>query len=181
MRQLLLLLYAAGLRSGEARRLRRSDVDLNSDVITVRDTKFFKSRLVPIGRDLSKSISRYMLVDQEVAADDAPLFPSRLGDELSEDMLDRAFRRVARIAGIRKSDGKLDVRMHDLRHTFAVHRLVEWYRKGMDVQVLVLRLSTYMGHIDLRSTQVYLTMTRELLSVASNRFEGYARPGGARV
>jgi site-specific recombinase XerD len=63
--------------------------------------------------------------------------------------------------------------MHDLRHTFAVHRLTSWYRQGADVQKLLPQLSVYLGHVHIRATQVYLTMTPELLQQASNRFEQY--------
>jgi len=179
LRMLILLLYGAGLRSGEARRLRLRDLDLESSLLTVWDSKFFKSRFVPLGPDLVAALRTYLKdtgANEADAPKDRPLFPTPKGTALSEDVLDRAFRRAARIAGIHKQGSKLDVRLHDLRHSFAVHRLLEWYRSGANVQALLPALSTYMGHLDLRSTQVYLTMTHELLSEASHRFERYAFP-----
>jgi site-specific recombinase XerD len=92
--------------------------------------------------------------------------------------LERAFRRLREHIGMRRTDGaRYQPRLHDLRHTFAVHRLTEWYRQGADVQRLVHDLSVYLGHVRLAHTQVYLTMTPELLHQASTSFERYARGG----
>ena len=90
--------------------------------------------------------------------------------------LEDAFQRLREHAGVRRSDGaRYQPRLHDLRHTFAVHRLTEWYRQGADVQRLLHHLSVYLGHAHLAATQVYLTMTPELLQQAGTRFERYAR------
>jgi site-specific recombinase XerD len=90
--------------------------------------------------------------------------------------VDRAFARLRQYAGVQRSDGgRYQPRFHDLRHTFAVHRLTAWYAQGADVQRLVYHLSVYLGHVDLAATQVYLTMTPELLSHASTCFERYVR------
>lgn len=181
IRSFLLTVYAAGLRSGEAIRLRRKDLDLRERLLTIWDTKFFKSRLVPIGTGLVSALKEYLARSEALDAPESPLFPSRKGGSLSEDCVHDAFRRACRVAGVSKpSKEPLDVRIHDLRHSFAVHRLVEWYRKEADVQALLPRLSTYMGHIDIRSTQIYLTMTHELLSEASRRFERYAMTKGEK-
>ena len=89
-----------------------------------------------------------------------------------------AFARLLRTAGIRRTDDKRQSpRLHSFRHSFAVHRLTSWYRQGADVQRLLPVLSTYLGHQDLSGTQVYLSMTPELLQQASLRFERYARGG----
>jgi integrase len=179
IRAFLLTVYAAGLRSGEAMRLRRKDLDLGERLLTVWDTKFFKSRLVPIGSGLANTLGNYL--ERVQAPQEGPLFPTRVGDFLSNDCVHDAFRRACRHAGISKpSRDPLDVRIHDLRHSFAVHTMVAWYRKGANVQILLPRLSTYMGHIDIRSTQVYLTMTHELLGEASRRFERYAMTKGEK-
>ena len=86
----------------------------------------------------------------------------------------RDFQRLREYAGIRRSDGeRSQPRLHDLRHTFAVHRLTSWYRQGADVQKLLPYLSTYLGHASLRGTQVYLSMTPELLHEAAARFDHY--------
>src|SRR5439155_15806723 len=90
--------------------------------------------------------------------------------------LDNAFMRIRERAGVRRSDSsRFQPRLHDLRHTFAVHRLTAWYRQGADVQRLIYHLSVYLGHAHLTDTQVYLTMTPELLRQAGTRFERYAR------
>ena len=82
-------------------------------------------------------------------------------------------------AGIKRANtARYQPRLHDLRHTFAVHRLVAWYRQGAEVQRLLPKLCTYLGHVDLTATQRYLTLTPELSELASRRFERYARTGG---
>jgi integrase/recombinase XerD len=93
--------------------------------------------------------------------------------------LERAFKQIREHAGLHREGGsRCQPRLHDLRHTSAVHRLTTWYREGKDVQKLLLALSVYMGHTHLAATQVYLTMTPELLHEASLRFERYAISGG---
>lgn len=181
LRCLLLTVYVLGLRSGEALRLRRRDLDLKAQLLTVWDTKFFKSRIIPVGSALMSVLKSYIRGSKATSgtSDDEPLFPSRVGSFISAELVQEAFRRACKEVGVTKpGDGLLDVRIHDLRHSFAVHRLVQWYREGANVQVLLPRLSTYMGHLDLRSTQLYLTMTHELLGEASRRFEGYAMSEG---
>ena len=93
---------------------------------------------------------------------------------LSGQVVTAGFARLRRIAGVERHDGSyFQPRLHDLRHTFAVHRVTEWYRQGADVQRLLPALSTYLGHVNLSGTQRYLTMTPELLQQANDRFERY--------
>ena len=93
-------------------------------------------------------------------------------------MVQEYFRILCNSEGIRRDDGAChQPRLHDLRHTFAVHRLTSWYQQGADVQKLLPHLSTYLGHVDIQSTQVYLTMTPELLDEAGKRFAQYAAEG----
>src|SRR5205085_10307808 len=102
-------------------------------------------------------------------------FVNQLGTAIHRCTLDNAFKRLREYAGVRRTDGgRYQPRLHDLRHTFAVHRLTAWYRQGADVQRLVHHLSVYLGHAHLAATQVYLTMTPELLQQAGTRFERYA-------
>jgi integrase/recombinase XerD len=179
LRVLLLLLYGAGLRISEALALTVADTDLAAGVLTIRDTKFHKTRLVPIGPDLKGVLVSYSK-QRNLPADHTesqlePFFLNRQGGAPTYSQVEKAFRRLRVHAGIRRSDGlSHPPRMHDLRHAFAVHRLVSWYRQGADVQKLLPQLSTYLGHVDIASTQWYLTMTPELLSQASLRFEHYA-------
>lgn len=178
-RTLLLLLYGTGLRVGEAINLRLSDVDLAQRVITVRHGKFDKTRLVPVGPRLSSALTSH--VDRRGAlalpeGKDSAFLCSRTGHGLSYGHVITLFQRVRSAADIGCPAGELrPPRLHDLRHTAAVHRVLGWYRAGKDVQILLPRLATYLGHVDIRSTQCYLQMTPELLQEASRRFARYAQ------
>ena len=177
LRTLVLLLYAAGLRLGEAVALNRGDVDLTAAVITIRRTKFYKSRLIPFGAHLGQALARYAATRPGQVArshGDVPFFTTRTGARVKKNTIEGAFQRLREHTGIRRSDGgRYQPRLHDLRHTFAVHRLTSWYRQGADVQNLLPYLSTYLGHANLRGTQIYLSMTPELLHEAAARFDHY--------
>jgi site-specific recombinase XerD len=182
LRTVLFLLYGTGLRVGEALGLARADVDLASAVLTVRDTKFFKSRLVPFGPALSQALVGYAAwrqANHPSPDPQAPFFVGRRGLRLNQFGFGEAFRWVLKRAGVRREDGvQRRPRLHDRRHTFAVHRLTAWYQQGADVQRLLPRLSVYLGHARLSDTQAYLSMTPELLRQAGARFERYAAPEG---
>ena len=174
---LLLLLYGAGLRIGEALALTLGDVDLREACLRVCETKFFKSRLVPLGTDLTGVLTGYLVKRNASypSAEQAPLLCFRDGSPLSQSAARSAFRRLRAHAGVRREGGpRRQPRLHDLRHAAAVHRLIAWYRSGADVQALLPKLATYLGHVDLAATQRYLTLTPELLQQASQRFEHYA-------
>jgi integrase/recombinase XerD len=181
LRAILLLLYGAGLRVGEVVALTMADVDVPGSVITIRNTKFHKTRIVPLGSQLSQVIADYVRSRQTAghSADaGAPVFVLRRGGPTSVQLIEYAFRRLRRHVGVRRNDGaRYQPRLHDMRHGFAVKRLTSWYREGADVQKLLPQLATYLGHVKLSATQVYLTMTPELLREASLRFEQYARQG----
>jgi site-specific recombinase XerD len=183
MRTVVLLLYATALRVREAIDLNRADVDLSNGVLTVRQTKFFKDRLVPFGEQLRPALARYaQRASAGVAADpdQVPFFTTRAGRRLEDHTLRESFQRLRAGAGVRRADGaRYQPRLHDLRHTFAVHRLTSWYRQGADVQKLLPVLSVYLGHAHLASTQAYLSMTPELLQEANRRFERYAGKEGS--
>lgn len=115
-----------------------------------------------------------MRPEQRCRATEATFFTTRMDSRVKPDTLQHNFRILCDRAGIRRIDGALEQpRLHDLRHTFAVHRLTSWYRQGADVQRLLQHLSVYLGHVHIRHTQVYLSMTPELLNEASQRFEHY--------
>jgi site-specific recombinase XerD len=178
VRILLLVLYGAGLRPSEGLRLRFCDVDFDARVLSVWDTKFFKSRLVPIGKTLAAALSAFLESRQKlpmpVGARSA-FFAVHTGGPITLSRLEKVFVRLRQHAGIQRPPGsRWQPRLHDLRHTFAVHRLIAWYREDADVQALLPLLSTYMGHVNISGTQAYLTMTHELLVEASRRFECYA-------
>lgn len=180
-RTLLLLLYGAGLRFSEATGLRLADVDLSDAVLTVRDTKFYKSRLVPVGPQLAAVLATYIStrLGDGIAEDDAAvLLANQDGTRLASSTVQAAFEELRRVAGVHGAAvGRQVPRLHDLRHSFAVHSLTAWYRQGADVQRLLPALSTYLGHSDLEGTKVYLSMTPELLQQASLRFARYAGGG----
>jgi site-specific recombinase XerD len=177
-RMLILLLYGAGLRISEALSLRLTNVDLTAGVLTIRESKFYKTRLVPMGPDLAGAVGQY--VAQRAKAHptqlDGALFLTRTGTSVARHTAENVFSRLRVRAGVLRQDGgRYQPRLHDLRHAFAVHRLVSWYRQGADVQRLLPQLATYLGHVHIAATQRYLTLTPELLHEASQRFERYAR------
>jgi integrase/recombinase XerD len=182
LQTLMLALYGAGLRIGEALRLVMSDVDLVNRVLNVRLSKFYKDRLVPIGSGLAPVLERYAATRRYLGHsedNDAPFFLADTGDPLSIQLAEQVFSRLRRIAEVHRQDGgRFQPRLHDLRHSFAVHRLIGWYKTGADVNLMLPKLSTYLGHLQMSHTQKYLTMTPELLQQASLRFEAFA---GAEV
>jgi|SRR5262245_54137857 len=174
MRTLIILLYGAGLRISEALALNQGDVDLAAAVLTIRETKFYKTRLVPISMELSQALASYRSGRLHPTSSDHPFFTGKTGARLVYITVNQAFRDLRRNAAVSRDDNaSYQPRIHDLRHTFAVHRLVSWYQSGADVQKLLPRLSTYLGHAHLSYTQIYLTMTPELLEAASGRFAEY--------
>ena len=179
---LLLLLYGTGLRISEALSLTIGDADLTMSVLTIRESKFFKTRLVPMGPQLASEMRKYAEWRKKEGfsqSQKAPFFISRHGAPLNKNTISNMFRRICNKTGIKRTDGaRYQPRLHDLRHSFAVNRLIEWYRQGEDVQKMLPYLSVYMGHICLISTSRYLTMTPELLNEANKLFEDYALKGG---
>ncbi len=178
IRALFLLMYGAALRTSEALSLTIGDVDLPNAVLTIRDSKFFKTRLVPIGPKTVQVLADYISRRNACAHSreaNFPFFVGRNAKRVNIFIFDRAFQQIRVHAGVRREGGpRCQPRLHDLRHSSAVHRLTTWYREGKDVQKLLPQLSVYMGHKQLAATQAYLTMTPELLHEANLRFESYA-------
>jgi site-specific recombinase XerD len=180
-RTLILALYGAGLRAREGLRLRCCDVDLSQRLLSIWDTKFFKSRLVPIGTDLCMTLETYRKAREALpkpAGSRSAFFAARRGNAVSLQQLEKVFARLRQHAGVRRPQtDRWQPRLHDLRHTMAVHRVIAWYREGVDVEARLPLLATYLGHVNVSGTQIYLTMTPELLTEASLRFERYASVG----
>jgi integrase/recombinase XerD len=176
LRTLILLMYGAALRTSEALSLKIGEVDLPGAVLTIRDSKFFKSRLVPIGVKTVRILTDYIAHrNLRQSKHDDLFFVGRNSKPIPIHMFERAFIQIRNHAGICSEGGsRCQPRLHDLRHTAAVHRLVSWYREGNDVQRILPQLSVYMGHTNLAATQVYLSITSDLLREASQRFERYA-------
>ena len=180
LRMFVLLLYGAGLRRGEARRLKVEDVDLPRSLLHIRGTKFFKTRIVPLGASLSAVLQAFVARHCACPSSDSGnlVFCKTDGTPLTDSAIGAAFRRLRAIAGIKRDGGaRNQPRLHDLRHSAAVHRVTSWYRTGADLNDLLPKLATYLGHKDLSGTQRYLTMTEDLLAEASRRFEAFAQGG----
>jgi site-specific recombinase XerD len=179
IRNFLMLTYTLGLRVHETLSITLGDIDMDNQVITVQQSKFYKSRLVPFNRQVKKLLKRHLQWrkdNQQPQQAEACLFMNQHGRPLNGDSLRDIFQRIRVNTGIQRTDGAyFQPRLHDLRHTFAVNRLLSWYRENRDVQQLLPLLSVYMGHKYLAHTSVYLSITDDLLSEANNRFEKYAK------
>jgi integrase len=174
------VLYACGLRVGEALRLRVSEVDLDAGVLTIRQGKFRKDRLVPLAPSLHAYLRRYHEEMGKRAAD-AVFFPAPHGGVYTLRAPYTAFRWMLRTAKIPHGGRGEGPRVHDLRHTFAVRRLEAWYRDGADLTTKLPVLSTYLGHESLAGTQRYLQLTAELYPDLAKRLAppfGVPSPGG---
>jgi integrase len=185
---MLVLAYCTGLRLGEIVRLNVADVDLGNGTIEVRDTKFFKSRRLPLSCGVVSALRSYLDARQEAGAPDEPaaglFWQQRTSERYSYVAAGQLLRRVLKRAGLKPRE-EPQPRIHDLRHAFVVNRMLTWYREGINPQPLLPYLATYLGHKDVNSTLVYLTITQELLQQAGERFRvlGAAvlgrAPGGA--
>lgn len=167
------LLAVAGMRIGEALRLDRDDVDLDAGVLTIRLTKFNKSRQLPLHPSTTAALARYdHQRDEFCPKPKAPsFFVSTRGNRMDKSAVQKAFRDLCRRAGIERPRGSPQPRLHDLRHGFAVQTLLDWHRLGVDVQARMLWLSTYLGHVEPSDTYRYLTAAPELLALAAARLE----------
>lgn len=178
VRAVILLLYGAGLRISEALKLKISDVDLQHHLLCIRQSKFFKTRWVPIGPQLTKVLQDYERKGPVQSSSNQTFFRANSGTSVSRSTMERIFAKLRIAAGVKRTDhGRFQPRLHDLRHSAAVHRLVAWYRKGADVQSLLIKLSAYLGHVDIAATQKYLAWTPELRQQANARFARYALGG----
>ncbi len=176
LRTLLLILYCTGLRLGEAVRLQLQDVDLERDLFIVRESKG-KTRLVPFRSDLAQLLQDYLAERAAIASidEEGPLLVRNSGDAPPVGAASGAIRQLLRKLGLKPLRGRIGPRPYDLRHAFAVHRLTDWYRQGVDIHARLPWLSAYMGHDDVLGTEVYLTATAELMNLASKRFEARFR------
>jgi integrase len=169
------LAYCAGLRMAEIVGLRLGDIREDSDTIDIKDTKFFKSRRLPLSPSAMAVLRSYLLARRQALAPrdaDSPLFWHEKGS-YAYITANHLMRRVMRSAGLKPDRGRTGPRIHDLRHSFVVHRMIAWYREGVNVQAKLPYLWTYLGHRDLHSTLVYITITQELLHRASERFRAF--------
>jgi len=169
---LLGLLAATGMRVGEAIGLDQDDIDWRRSLITVSKSKFGKSRHVPVHRSTLSALQDYaQTLDRLCPRRRAPsFFVSRAGTRVIHQNFHHVFLRLVRLSGVGHGPGRRP-RLHDLRHTFVVKTLREWYRAGVDVEQRLPSLSTYLGHVNPSTTYWYLTATPELLTLAGDRLE----------
>jgi len=179
------LLSAAGLRPGEALALDRSDVDLQNGILAIRQTKFGKSRFVPIEDSTRVALARYAKQRDKLysrSGTEAFLVSER-GRRLQSCTARRTFARISCAIGLRAPTGTRCIgrgpRLQDFRHCFATRRLIEWYRAGLDVGRELPKLATYLGHVDVGHTYWYIEAVPELLQLATERLSD-RQPGGDR-
>lgn len=185
VRAILMLTYFMGLRIHETMSLRMRDLCLNDGFVMIRESKFYKSRIVTFNKDVLKVIQDFLLWRKEHGMPDYPetnLWLDKKNNPMKRDTINDIFTRIKLKAGIKRDDGaRYQPRIHDLRHTFAVNRLKQWYENGEDVQQLLPALSAYMGHKHLSHTSVYLTMTDNILKLTSDMFQNFAGMKGGEL
>lgn len=169
------LLYSSGLRRGELLRLQLGDVNSRDAVLRIRQSKFHKSRWVPLSRDAGDELRRYLQQRQRrwglPAPGDALLcHGTRRCSGYTGTGLSRGLHELMDAVDVHGWDGRRP-RIHDLRHSFAIECLLRWYREGADVQAQLPKLAMYMGHVSIASTAYYLRWIPELAQAASDRFE----------
>jgi integrase/recombinase XerD len=172
-RTLIGLLAVTGMRVGEAIRLDRSDLDLHHTVLTVRGTKFGKSRELPVHASTVEALRAYLRLRDHLCPEpvtDAVLI-SPAGTRLLYCNVHSTFRELRRRTGLAARSAACRPRIHDVRHTFAVRTLLVWYRAGVEVQPRLPLLSTYLGHVHPKDTYWYLTAAPELLQLAADRLQ----------
>jgi integrase len=172
------LMASTGLRISEALALQRRDVDLDASILYIRQSKFHKSRLVPMHPTVTRALRRYAKRRDEArdTRSGTTFFVGRDGCSLSHATVHITFRRLCTSLGLRSNGVLPRPRIHDLRHSFACRRLLQWYRDGVDVAQAIASLSTYLGHARVTDTYWYLSGTAELLAIAGQRFEHFAHP-----
>lgn len=174
------LIASTGMRISEGLSLRNEDVDLKYGMLTIHQAKFGKSRQVPMHPSTVEALRRYRWMRDLAglpADDDAPFFVGtrggRRGKSLSTHMVERVFAGLREQLGWHNRGTHHAPRIHDLRHTFVVHRILLWQAQGVDIDQAMLSLSTYVGHAMVTNTYWYLSAVPELMSLAARRFESY--------
>lgn len=168
------LLVSTGLRISEALTFSRQEADLRTGVLTIRETKFRKSRLVPMHPSTLQALKHYRKLRDAYhpGTRSKAFFLSEKGTPLNYRGVLYIFINLSRKLGWRDRDKK--PRIHDFRHTFAVRRLLKWYEEGANLDQKILGLSTYLGHAQVTDTYWYLSAVPELLAIVSEKFENFA-------
>lgn len=170
-RTLLGLLAATGMRLGEATALTRADVDLAEGMVTLRHAKFDRIRLVPLHPSVTAALRAYAATRDRLCPTPRVdrFFVSVTGRALRRGEADQVFRVITGLTGIRTDT--VHPRIHGLRHSFAVHTLIDWHRQGADISALLPVLSTYLGHVEPKNTYWYLSAVPELMQLVAARLE----------
>jgi len=169
------LLACTGLRISEALAMTDEDVDLNAGLLTIKDSKFGKSRLVPLHPSATDALARYR-EERNLhigRVNPAAFFADQKGKAIPYHRVRTAFKSLRQELGWNWPGRIRRPRIHDLRHTFAVRRLLLWYEEGANIDHKILSLATYLGHVHPTKTYWYLTAVPELLAIAGNRFERF--------
>ena len=176
------LLASTGLRLSEACRLTTDDVDLVNGILVIRETKFRKSRLVPLHPTTTQGLARY--ADCRDACRAAPrseyFFRTEHSPRLTRNAVEKTFGQIKHRLGWTGHGRTRQPRIHDLRHAFVVRRLLRWYQEGADVDHKILALATYLGHAKVTDTYWYCTAVPEFLASTSQRFERFAHRASER-
>lgn len=175
------LLAATGLRPGEALALDNSDVDLTHGILSIRQSKFGKSRFVPLADSTRVALMKYAKQRDELCLHPTSqaFLVSERGQRLQSCTARRTFARISCTVGVRPATGNRRIgrgpRLQDFRHCFATRKLIEWYRAGLDVGRELPKLATYLGHVDVAHTYWYLEAVPELLQLATDHLGAHRR------
>ena len=177
---MILLAYCAGLRRSEIAWLDLGDADLRSGTITIRETKFYKTRILPLTGSVMAELRAYIDARRRAGAPQDPqsglFWHEHFNDRYTPVVVSTMITNVMRRAGFKAPTGRVGPRVHDLRHSMVVNRILQWYQAGINPQDRLHFLSTYLGHRDINSTLVYITVTQDLLQEASERFRVVGAP-----
>lgn len=177
---MLLLAYCAGLRRSELARLDLGDVDFQGGTITIRQTKFYKTRILPLPDSVMAELRSYTEARCRAGGSNDPrsglFWQEQRGARYTKEAVAWLLVDVIRRAGLKPLRGRTGPRLHDLRHSMVVNRILEWYKAGINPQDRLPFLATYLGHRDINSTLVYITVTQDLLHHANERFRVLGAP-----
>jgi integrase len=177
-RTIFAVLYGLGLRVGEVSRLLIRDVDFQRQLLVIRETKFYKSRLVPFGPKMGELLREFLQARTQEGGPlsaEAPVFSFNDNRAIHPGTISQTFHRLVPRLQLVVPVGTSSPRLHDLRHSFAVGTLLRWYRSGLDPGARLLQLATFLGHVDLMSTATYLHISESLLWEANRRFESFVQ------
>lgn len=175
MQTLIGLLAVTGMRIGEAIRLDRADLDLEHKRLVVRNTKYGKSRQLALHPTTTRALRAYLRRRDELRpnVETEALLITATGKRLIRDNIERQFRRLRKQTGLTARPGSRPPRIHDIRHTFAVHTMLDSYHNGEDPAARLAQLATYLGHADPAASYWYLSAAPDLLSLAAARLEDH--------